>query len=101
MMNPPTDTHTHTPTHTNIPSSATLQRTFHITKKEGNFTFLLYYHKILVGAQHLHSYLRNMIVGVIMLHLDLLICCCMGEKGGEGRGADNICFRILLPSPTY
>lgn len=84
-MNPPTDTHTSA--HTNIPPPATLQRTFYITKKgkEGNFTFLLYYHKILAGAQHLHSYLSNMIVGVIILHLDLLICCCVGEEeGGKG-----------------
>lgn len=63
-----------------------------------NFTFLLYYHKILVGAQHQHSYLRNLIPVVIMLRLDLLICSCgeREESGGRSGGENNICFWILV-----
>lgn len=80
----PTHTHPHTPTYLPLllfSAPFTLQK----RGKEGNFTFLLYYHKILAGAQHLHSYLSNMIVGVIILHLDLLICCCVREEGGGGQ----------------
>ena len=98
----------HPPPPPNPPPPPPLPLPFYLKKKEMkkkrrrgtaifNFTFLLYYHKILVGAQHRHSYLRNLIPVVIMLRLDLLICSCEREEsGGRSGGENNICFWILV-----
>lgn len=103
-LNPPTPPPPRASLTPSTPPSASLQLTFYIKKKERrrgtaifNFTFLSYYHKILVRAQHRHSYRRNLIPLVIIPCLDLLMCSCMREKkvGAE----NNICFWILVFSP--